>query len=517
MFVIEMAESFFKKYAHVLVLLAALAVLLAFEYTFFNFTVDDSFIGFRYSENMANGYGVVFNIGENPVEGYSNFLWLLVGSFFVKFGFSAMMASKYLGIFFSVINIPILYKLSYRILGNKLYASLPPLFLSVIPAYAFWAVAGLETIFYVTLLLVSLLMFLGKRYVLSSFFFVLLSLTRPEGAIIFAALSLLILYKNKKEKAGPFSSNLIKWIGVFAGIYVPYFIWRFLYFGYPLPNSFYFKSGISSLSSIWWAYSFLVYISPFAIFGAYGIIRQKASGEKKFLLALAALLVALTFLYKPIQGYPYRFLLPSLPFIFILASDGVRQFLSSLNESGFSFPRHGSSLRKYVALIVVVFLFAYPLVDAREYKAYADKFYNGYERAHNKLGKWLSENFAPNATLVMADIGATPYYARMRTIDIVGVTDEYITHNPHDAQYVKYILDQNPEIIALLSGSTNIFRPLWDYSGIIYNDADFQKKYERIAVLKFDNDYYLWVYKSNSVNIDEKQIEKLAYDPKEFC
>lgn len=512
-----MFKKFLKEHAYIFILLAALISLLTLEYLFFNFTIDDAFIGFRYSENMANGYGTVFNIGEKPVEGYSNFLWIMIGAAFVKMGFSAMIASKFMGIFFSLINIPILYKLSYRMLGNKFYASLPPLLLSVIPAYAFWAVAGLETILYITLLLISVLFFLEKKYLLSSLFFVLLSLTRPEGAVVFAVLSLLMLYKNKTAKARLFSAGFVKWIVVFAGIYVPYFIWRFLYFGYPLPNSFYFKSGVSSLSSIWWAYSFLAYIFPFAIFGVYGILKQKTSGEKKFLLALVALLVALTFLYKPIQGYPYRFLLPALPFILIFAADGIKQFLQSLGQTDISFGRQSGNIRKYLALAVVVFLFIYPLVNAREYKAYADKFYNGYERAHNKLGKWLSENFNQTATLVMADIGAAPYYAKMRTIDIVGVTDTYITHHAQEPGYAKYILDQNPDIIVLLSGSTNIFRPLWDYSDKIYNDTDFQKNFTRIAVLKFDNYYYLWVYKSNSVSIGEKQIEKLAYDPVEFC
>lgn len=512
-----MAESFFKKQAHIFLLLAAVIPLLAIESFLFNFTIDDAFIGFRYSENMASGHGAVFNIGEDPVEGYSNFLWLLIGATFVKTGFSAMVASKYLGIFLSLVNILILYKLSFRVLNNRLYASLPPLLLSVVPAYSYWAVAGLETMLYITVLMTSILLFLERKYALSSFFFVLLSLTRPEGAVVFAALSLFMLCKNKTAKARLFSARFVKWIAVFAGIYVPYFIWRFTYFGYLLPNSFYFKSGILSPPAMWWAYSFLVYIFPFAIFGAYGILRQKTSGEKKFLLALAALLVTLTFLYIPLQGYPYRFLLPALPFILILAADGIRQFLHSVGQTEFSFGRQSGGLRKYLALAVVAFLFIYPLANAREYKAYADKFISGYERAHIKLGKWLSENFNQTATLVFADIGATPYYAKMRTIDIVGVTDEYITHHAQEPVYAKYIIDQKPEIVVLLSGSTNIFRPLWDYSEKIYNDSGFQKNYTRIAVLKFDNDYYLWVYKLNYINIDKQAIEQLNYDPIEFC
>jgi hypothetical protein len=38
--------------------------------------VDDSFIFFRYAENLASGHGFSWNVGEPPVEGHSSFLWL---------------------------------------------------------------------------------------------------------------------------------------------------------------------------------------------------------------------------------------------------------------------------------------------------------------------------------------------------------------------------------------------------------------------------------------------------------
>jgi hypothetical protein len=38
---------------------------------------DDAMISMRYGHNMAAGYGLVWNPGEAPVEGYTNFLWTL--------------------------------------------------------------------------------------------------------------------------------------------------------------------------------------------------------------------------------------------------------------------------------------------------------------------------------------------------------------------------------------------------------------------------------------------------------
>ena len=39
--------------------------------------VDDAFISYRYAWNLVAGHGLVFNIDEY-VEGYSNFLWVLL-------------------------------------------------------------------------------------------------------------------------------------------------------------------------------------------------------------------------------------------------------------------------------------------------------------------------------------------------------------------------------------------------------------------------------------------------------
>src|SRR5947207_91368 len=40
------------------------------------FIQDDAFISFRYADNLARGFGLVWNPGER-VEGYTNFLWTI--------------------------------------------------------------------------------------------------------------------------------------------------------------------------------------------------------------------------------------------------------------------------------------------------------------------------------------------------------------------------------------------------------------------------------------------------------
>src|SRR2546422_6324150 len=58
-------------------LLATLVLLLAHSAVYW-FLTDDAFISFRYARNLRQGHGLVFNPGFERVEGYTNFLWVMV-------------------------------------------------------------------------------------------------------------------------------------------------------------------------------------------------------------------------------------------------------------------------------------------------------------------------------------------------------------------------------------------------------------------------------------------------------
>ena len=59
-------------------------------------TQDDAFISFRYAENLAQGNGLVFNVGER-VEGFTNLSWTLLFAPIMSLGGEPVMASVFLG------------------------------------------------------------------------------------------------------------------------------------------------------------------------------------------------------------------------------------------------------------------------------------------------------------------------------------------------------------------------------------------------------------------------------------
>src|SRR5574341_2654005 len=56
--------------------------------------IDDAMISMRYAQHLAQGYGFVWNIGEKPVEGFTNLGWVLYMAFLHLFPFPASRRSE---------------------------------------------------------------------------------------------------------------------------------------------------------------------------------------------------------------------------------------------------------------------------------------------------------------------------------------------------------------------------------------------------------------------------------------
>ena len=72
------------------------------------FLSDDAFISFRYTRNLLEGHGLVFNPGEY-VEGYTNFLWILeLAAIWGIFGIRPEHAAPWLSVAYTVATIAVM-------------------------------------------------------------------------------------------------------------------------------------------------------------------------------------------------------------------------------------------------------------------------------------------------------------------------------------------------------------------------------------------------------------------------
>ena len=73
--------------------------------------IDDANIYFVYARNLANGYGFVYNIGGERVEGFTSLLWTVISA--LAFKFSTYPELTLLIISITIVSLGIAYTLDY--------------------------------------------------------------------------------------------------------------------------------------------------------------------------------------------------------------------------------------------------------------------------------------------------------------------------------------------------------------------------------------------------------------------
>ena len=132
-----------------LFLLLTLFVLLCMPNLLSHLILDDAYIFLRFVRNCLNGYGIVWNIGEHPVEGFSSFLY-----FFLLLAISKLInvpldiVLQPIGIVFSIGTIIFVYILSNKIIKNPYFALMPTTFLACSPSFIMWSSNGMDTSIY---------------------------------------------------------------------------------------------------------------------------------------------------------------------------------------------------------------------------------------------------------------------------------------------------------------------------------------------------------------------------------
>ncbi len=481
--------SFLKRRPEVLLLLA-IFILIILQILFFNKAIiDDSFISFRYAENLANSGELNWNVGEMPpVEGYSNFFWVLILAAVKLAGGEVVVYSKILGALFAIGSIFTIYFLAKKITENKLLRFFPPLFLSVTIPFSFWSVSGMETSLFIFMLLVSVYFFyqdILKNTIYSAIPFTLLSFIRHEGAIIFAVSALFRgVYSLLNKKAN--FALLIKYVLAFAIPYGVYFFWRLHYYGEFFPNTFYAKKAIfGGIGDILFG---LVYMFPiillFILICAY---------EKRFNFFKIYLLVIITAILLPLinvhtmTGCYFRFMLPAFPLFYLLVLPKTKN-LKIKNRTFF--------IALSIVLILYVLLFG--IFPHNTFKS------NPFEEASNrqqtlsiytKIGKWLQ---GTNLLLASGDAGAIPYYSRLNHIDLLALNDRTLSRNAND---VAYVLNREPDIL-LLGYHHNTFQT--EIYKRIYDSKQFKEKY---VLFQYCSPYLIYLKKEISLKTDLKEVD----------
>jgi len=231
---------------HTRVLMLLMAAYLLHYVVFSAFFIEDAGITYAYARNFAEGHGFVTYAGGERVEGYSNPLWTFLISFLYLFKLPPFAAAKILGGILGAATLPFVYGIARACRPDREdhVALIPPLLLAASSTFVIWNASGLENSLFNFLLAAGLyrILYEGQRpraKPLSALCFLGLAITRPEGIVYgaIAGLFRLILAIQARQVIKPIAA----WLAVFWVPFLAYHAWRYSYFGWSWPNTYYAK------------------------------------------------------------------------------------------------------------------------------------------------------------------------------------------------------------------------------------------------------------------------------------
>jgi len=211
--------------------------------------IDDAGIAFAYARSVARGDGFVSQPGRPPVEGFSDFLWVLaLVPFFVARLFHPIVVPKLLGATCVLGSFAILQRALRRITGSPWPGVVTAILLAVSPPIVVWSASGLENGL-LLLLLVALFARAAEgreRWARAcGVLTALVAMTRPEG-VVYVVLGLLVcLAEALREPEGARIRRVLRaggeYLAAFAALFVPFLGFRLAVFGRPFPHPYYAK------------------------------------------------------------------------------------------------------------------------------------------------------------------------------------------------------------------------------------------------------------------------------------
>ena len=405
------------------------------------FVQDDAFISFRYARHLAEGHGLVWNVGERPIEGFTNLLWTLLVALAMKCGREPVATSMVLGLGSFVVTMLATQAIVTLLTGSRFAAWVATVLLGTNYTFSAYATGGLETQLQAALFTVAAWLTLRvivrkeRRHLAAlSVVLALAIATRLDSALVVVVLGIAATLAIVRDLEDGRSRSLALLILPGGAGVVALVAWKLSYFGAVLPNTFYVKAASPALGfrGVEYVVAFLRHyglLLASAIASVFAVRAAKASGRRALVLLAA---VALWTLYVAAVGgdfMEFRFMVPVLPlFVAFLVWSWVA------GGAG-----RALTLAMTGALIFDSFAHEYDTSDEAFLMDGAGIETIPALQAHLKdpnqdwatLGKALGASFdeRDQVSIAVMAAGAIPYYSDLRTIDMLGLNDAWIARH----------------------------------------------------------------------------------------
>lgn len=225
--------------------------------------IDDANIYFVYVRNLVEGHGFVYIPGGERVEGFTSMLWVLILSLFYLIKFIPFEWAIFVFCFFITYRtLIVIYDYVREESDSHNLGLMSVITLLLVPGFLDWNLFALmDTCLWIYAVVHGTVLLVkrnprSKDIRMIALLCLLLPFIRPEGlGFTFALGGLFLLsywWKPNPGKEGeviPFNSYLMPLVFAVIGV-VSITIFRKLYFGYPVPNTFYAKVSMSLKGNI---------------------------------------------------------------------------------------------------------------------------------------------------------------------------------------------------------------------------------------------------------------------------
>ncbi len=426
---------------------------------------DDAFIAFRYAHNLATHGELVFNPGVFPperVEGYTNFLWVILLALAERVGVPAHQAAPILTQTFGLLALPLTAGLLERVhvrtrtdgpevrspergCGATWVLLGPAVLLAATPEYVVWLHGGLETSFATFLVLASVLSYASNNRLWAAAFASAAVLTRLDASVpIVAHVVASVAFDRTWVSRRAWPMRARQAVMPLAVALVPvalHMIWRRCYYGSWLPNTFAIKAHADDLR---WSYGLPYVLAWIHNIGLVWMIPLALLVRRQHLVLVVPIVV--TLLYVWMVGGDFmaygRFLVPATAMLAVL----VVWLLQDARTWCTRF-------RVPMVAIVGPFLLFFGLlarsawhararwiIDRASPQGWLDGRWEGvhamnrFARVRFAVGTWMRENLPADALVVVGAAGALPYASGLPIVDALGLNDPVLGSMPEARQ-----------------------------------------------------------------------------------
>lgn len=459
---------------------------------------DDAFITYRYADNLSNGGGLVWNLGEAPTEGFTSILHVLVLVPLMQVGMDGLEAARWINAAFLLATAFFLYRASIRFTpAGKASALTVSILFLLLPSSVLLVMVGLETPIYTFFLLIAVIY---SAKVLNSsatgtwtqpsilaLIWFLLILTRPEGGLaILATWCVVLLCKWKRKETS--LRQITRGTLIFVSLVGVYIVWKLNYFGNLLPNPFYIKSsglgpsplGINSILTFLDLYAGIIAIALATVALVFGKRTNAFLGGSpinRFLIKISITTFILNALFyirtDTLMDIHGRFLYPMLPLVILVAAPlitlGSENLLQLRNRMiPVSFASLGTALLVLSGANLGSLLSAYSFTTFSE--SIAGEKLDIENNVQLNLAQTLSDYpLITRTKIAYGDAGVIPYLTRSLWVDPVGLNDTFLARSKDITESANYFFDQEPDLVLIPVNNEN--EPIEFGHGLLGNYA----------------------------------------------